>query len=805
MSLDGYKKAFIAHQHTDWRDFYVNCDAVQAALKSSDGTGSNPAVVLREQTERALSFVSGMTKELVASTIALQHEMDTVREAEHTAHVPEGTFRDHRAIVKTRAWRAWVGAEQLANFADMNSEAIARMASHADRARSADIGRELSEATAEPSTRLKDTSAVLGPVKVRLRNFVATEFYSGDKKAAIEYLCRIERRAAKPKNVFLAGLTSGVAICFLVNVIVKLRYHEMQWSPHLLLYSYRPACCIALAVLLWAVNVQVFEMYGVNHVFILQTSAHHYLQPPKLMWFGCVWALLLMSAFWAQAFWEKQSDINQLWLEMPPVVVWVVVICIFLWPGQQFHSTTRHMLQRTLGRVLCAGFFPVIFRDVLLGDILTSMVKPMSDLGHLGCFFYFEMEGLHFANQDGEQVNVTSYQLQQTDGCGCLEGTGWSLTTGGCKSSLAERWGQDAEESACAILILEDPNVTSIDADDAEERCTQYNPWWDTVVTLLPFTLRLLQCMRRHVDAVRPGQGFFASPAQLYNACKYLSCILVTALSWADHMYTDRHSVPEGYASWSDVAITDWNHRPYQTLWLGAAVFSTVFKLYWDVVHDFGFSIRFWTLRPRLLFPRPVYIVILTANILLRMSWAVSISPGFFGVDNLGRQAGLWMSSFTAGGEVVRRFLWTMLRIESEHAKSYRTPQLEDDESDTQPQLSQDCPRLRKQLAPERTGDHSDEALHAIPRMFNCVSRAGLGPGHEDSVFNAAHSWGQIRQRVNVARLVASHGSHSDGKDLDVALMGALQLQKIERVGKSHSEASSTARVIHNPIHEAED
>ena len=61
-----------------------------------------------------------------------------------------------------------------------------------------------------------------------------------------------------------------------------------------------------------------------------------------------------------------------------------ILVCFFL-PTKRLLGTTRRMLQCTLGRVLCAGFFPVIFRDVMTGDILTSMVKPMNDLGHLSC------------------------------------------------------------------------------------------------------------------------------------------------------------------------------------------------------------------------------------------------------------------------------------------------------------------------------------------------------------------------------------------------------------------------------------
>jgi len=251
--------------------------------------------------------------------------------------------------------------------------------------------------------------------------------------------------------------------------------------------------------------------------------------------------------------------------------------------------------------------------------------------------------------------------------------------------------------------------------------------WLDTLFMLLPYAIRLVQCVRRHVDAAAKngGKGFFHAPTQLYNACKYASCMLVTIMSWMDHMWVsdrvERHVVPTGYPSWSEVcasfdlassctaletealvssvcphlvqhdqlmkhplpnrcALLPINHnqvpltevtlRPYRAAWLCAVLFATVFKLYWDVVHDFGFTLKFWELRPKKLYPDPVYYFVLVANLLLRVSWITTISPGFFGIDHLGKQSGLWLSTFTAIGEVIRRFLWTLVRVESEHVSS---------------------------------------------------------------------------------------------------------------------------------------
>lgn len=429
------------------------------------------------------------------------------------------------------------------------------------------------------------------------------------------FLCHIERPQAAPGDYFFAGLTSGVCLCFATTVAHLLSSEGLAWSPHFMFYTYRPAGCLALAVWLWAANVHVFERCGVNHVFVLQTSADatRYRHASEIAWAAGTWTMLLLSAFWLQASRYSPPGCSGTLCELPPVVVWLLVAVAFWLPGERLLGSSRRMLQRTLGRVLCAPLFPIVFRDVLVGDILTSLVRPMVDLGHLSCYFVSKIGGRALAS--APEVNATALALLETDGCGCPVGQGWSLETGGCHASLAEHWGHTQEAAACGALLGEAQGTVAA----REEHCTQYNPWLDTVIALLPYVIRLAQCLRRHVDSVRAAgdKGFFHSPTQLYNAAKYGSCIAVTALSWADHMavahHADDHQVPAGYASWKDVPITAFGVRPFRTAWLGMVVFATLFKLYWDLVHDWSFSLHFWELRPRLLFPRPFYFVAIPA------------------------------------------------------------------------------------------------------------------------------------------------------------------------------------------------
>jgi len=626
-----FRSTFKQHQHPPWAAHYVDVDAL-----SSDAGGRPLAPLLRDECGRALAFAQGRVHELQASVDSMQNELGSIADAERTAKVAAKSFVSERNAVRQRAWAAWAGAEQLAAFASLNCEAAAQLAREADRRLGNDQGAALRDDPAGPVQKLLDTDAAsLTPLKKRLCDFVAANWYNGDNKSALEFLCHVDRENARPADYFFAGFTVGVTVCFAASVGHLLTEGELSWSPHFMFYTYRPAFSLALACWLWGLNIYIFEKFGVNHVFILQTSAsaERYLKPAQVVWVAGTWTVLLLMAFWLQAS-NYVLRYSALLRELPPVLVWVVVFTAFFMPGEQLYGSTRHMLQTTLGRVLCAGCFPVIFRDVLVGDILTSLGKPLNDLGHLSCYFYSEIGGL--VPEPRGEVNETAWSLEDTDGCGCVFGTGWSLERGGCRVSDASHWGQTREEEACGILLLEQSQLASsgLSLDDVEEHCTTYNPWLDTLFAMLPYAIRLVQCVRRHVDAAKKngGEGFFHSPTQLYNACKYASCILVTMLSWIDHRAISHHAdvgyLPAGYTSWSDVPITAVSHRPYKFAWLCSVIFATTFKLYWDVVHDFGFTLKFWQLRPKLFYPRPFYFVALLANLLLRLSWTTTISPG---------------------------------------------------------------------------------------------------------------------------------------------------------------------------------
>ena len=106
---------------------------------------------------------------------------------------------------------------------------------------------------------------------------------------------------------------------------------------------------------------------------------------------------------------------------------------------------------------------------------------------------------------------------------------------------------------------------------------------------------------------------------------------------------------------------------PIKTAWAVMVLICAVYKLIWDVKQDWKLGEsdaphRF--LRKRLVYPPWFYHYAIFQNACLRFTWALTISPSFFKLNNV---SDLWLSTAFATLEVVRRFTWTLIRVEAEH------------------------------------------------------------------------------------------------------------------------------------------
>ncbi|KAJ7783344.1 EXS family-domain-containing protein [Mycena metata] len=222
--------------------------------------------------------------------------------------------------------------------------------------------------------------------------------------------------------------------------------------------------------------------------------------------------------------------------------------------------------------------------------------------------------------------------------------------------------------------------------------------WVMPTVMSLPYLVRLRQCV---IEYSLPTNE---SRRPLFNALKYATSFPVIYLSAAQRIVVTELVREKG----DDIANEAWHgeHRLFR-LWLLAAAVNSLYSFWWDVTNDWGLSLLQssdssggrpppprqlllphlqsdlgseennatptnhqrpqpypYGLRPILLFPLPVYPLLVFLNLVLRLTWSIKLSSHLHSKTE-GSVAIFWLEM----AEVLRRWMWVFLRVEWEVIK----------------------------------------------------------------------------------------------------------------------------------------
>ncbi|CAM8983292.1 unnamed protein product [Rhodiola kirilowii] len=163
-----------------------------------------------------------------------------------------------------------------------------------------------------------------------------------------------------------------------------------------------------------------------------------------------------------------------------------------------------------------------------------------------------------------------------------------------------------------------------------------YNAFY-FIVALIPYWIRLLQCLRRLFEE--------KESVHAYNGLKYLLTIVAVVIRTA---YELRKKT-----TWMILALV-------------SSAVATMMNTYWDIVMDWGLLRRRsknFLLRDKLVVShKSVYFVAMIINVLLRISWMQLVLE--FKLPSLHKMTALTIISAL---EVIRRGIWNFFRLENEH------------------------------------------------------------------------------------------------------------------------------------------
>ncbi len=619
--------------------------ALGALFREANDQAKKPACFCTAQMSRL--------KEQVAQLRTTMTELDQV-ESVAGAGVLDVSFKAERKVTLKACRSLYHGVELLKDFALTNAEDCGQVAKFVDRSCEAfpngppgllpNAGMDWMH-NCPPLLELRSLAqAGCADLSRELRNLLEQQLNRGEGSAGAvdtvdDYLTRTRTKglAASPVIVFGFGFTTGFCLCLSI-VIAHLFTSTTVWEPRYLFFSWRPHLQVCLCLWLWGFNILIFERFGINHVLVLGLSPHpeKYLHASSLMWCAAIWSILSLCGFWLQVSnaWVFVTDEP----ESPPVVVWGMVVGFLMLPTTASWSlwTSRRRILRTFVRVLGAGWVPVLWRDVLLANIISSLVKPLVDINHSACFAWTETFFEEGQRRESLTLNVP------IDECGCLPGFGFDHMSRTCVE------GAPALNKSAALLWCDERDG------NGKDLCEEYFTL-DAVVTFLPYYFRFAQQVRRYIDSG------LKSKRDLVNAGKYSTSLAVVTLSWMDHTYTSRWTGGAKVSKWDITA------SPIKIAWAVMVLICALYKLVWDIKQDWKLGDanaphRF--LRKRLVYPPMFYYYAIAQDTVLRFSWALTISPSFFKLNHL---SDLWLSTAFATLEVVRRFTWTLIRVEAEH------------------------------------------------------------------------------------------------------------------------------------------
>ncbi|KAL1411491.1 protein-ER retention protein [Vanrija albida] len=499
-----------------------------------------------------------------------------------------------------------------------------------------------------------------------------------------------------------------------VEVITPLELPEFSAGFPL---PFRVLFLVGLAMLLWAVNLHVLHLLGLDSSWILDirdsddalgdltsppvgavdagevdlaldtlslppasAAAHiaphvrHALdsprantpppaaaRPPSAKLYGPVYRLFLAYAAWCLAGWAvfraitgDKTDKMEAWRGLVGFIALAPLAAALLpWRGIAYRE--RRAFRKSIHRILVPPpNAPIFFADVILADILTSFAKVLGDL-------YVSASQIIFGG----------------------------ITHGRVAPHGASKW----------ITLA---------------------------MVGLPYLLRFRQCM---LEFYHSG---WQSKRPLANALKYASAFPVILLSAAQKDVVKEVAAAKGVTPAElNTTPTRWfGEHPVFRLWLLAVVVNSMFSFYWDVEMDWGLSLceletwlpsstdnnpsghltpasrstspprglfarirrtlgrdthqrsphpehhslndvspstkqPLWGLRQTLLLPDPiVYYLFALLDLILRFTWSLDLSTHLHTISKI--ESGVF---FMEALELVRRWMWVFIRVEWEAVK----------------------------------------------------------------------------------------------------------------------------------------
>jgi hypothetical protein len=398
-----------------------------------------------------------------------------------------------------------------------------------------------------------------------------------------------------------------------------LHSHFYYWTtPALFVFSFVGG--ILIFKMMWVTSVFAWSIFNVNYIelFLMNdsdddTGVH---RPNAAYIINHTMDLFIVFMICLIFFYRANSlsfAVHTTWEYIARLVLFSLFIAYILYNlgPKQFHVLGMEYPSinlfgwNVMKRCFSAPFYKVTFIDNFAADALTSFTRIISDSLHAVCWI---ISGSFLRPNVPADGNYEDFDPQTTD-----------------------KYGSDRMSCTNDTMTL----VVGL-------------------FMIIPLWVRFLQCMRNFYDNCDFSKRRFPIYPHSLNGIKYLLSIVVVIYG---------------------VFLAELN-----TFYYFLIVFTTIYKWLWDVFVDWGLfytlfqkgPVGFWQtpykdrilLRPNLMYDNPAfYIFAITADLILRFVWVVSLAPASI-TAKFAKSA---LQMFMGALEIIRRGIWSMMRVENEH------------------------------------------------------------------------------------------------------------------------------------------
>lgn len=409
-----------------------------------------------------------------------------------------------------------------------------------------------------------------------MEDIYVARFAKGDRRTAMKRLRPDSRLTSHHMSVFRSGMYLGLAVAaFAAGIYQCSLQHTRENLPS------------------WSVLLYIYAIFGMPVLLALLVGVNVNVWARERINYPFIFEVDLRTKMDPRQYFEIPSLITcalafAFWLSLSPFgppmlwpLVWLAfVFVVLLNPLPRFMSrSSRWWTIKNLAKLFLSGAFKVDFTSFWFGDQLCSLT--------------FTLENLYFFS--------------------CVYASG----------------GDNAVSSRAYEPRIQDVWVT----------CATSRNWGiHYFIAILPYLMRLVQCVRRYRDTRFLGN--------LLNAGKYASG-MVSSLCY--HYWVHSGTPRQG---------------PSFVFFCFTEILSSLYSCAWDLIVDWSLfkrDTRYPLLRPDLIYTSQIasyYFAIIT-NVLVRFIWVIYIPPG--------RLSFVLRSVIAALLELLRRVQWNFYRLESEH------------------------------------------------------------------------------------------------------------------------------------------